>query len=160
MDGESLLNKPKLAQFECMNHLNDKQQPLSSLAVTFLLQTKMLHTINVLFIELHRKVDLLLAATCPNKSPILSPPHALWLPMPTQNAICNTTAPQLTHAQPPKIQTPLSPPRHEDPCNKPALVSKFRLHKKYVPAKPPFTHGHCNLVPTCTKDQMCPPNQP
>jgi len=122
---------------------------------TIQLQMKVVHTLNVLCVELSEKLDLILAKIqCNNLSPsLISPPKALLTPTTTQPA--KITIDQRMYPAATSIQPWLQ--CHTDPRNKLAPVEKFKQYKKPIPAKPPFTRGRCHTVVNRTKDYMHPP---
>jgi len=131
-------------------HPHNEQWQLSSLQAPFNLQMQMLHTLNMLLVELDDKVNLLLAATCHKHNPLPSQLSTFLLPSTKSNTICKLTL--QPHVHPPKTQPPPWTVHPANPCNTLAPVSKLSPYKKYVPAKPPFPHcRHCNMAMIWTK---------
>jgi len=141
-------------------HPHDKQcQSSSSITVMFLVQVQMLHTINMLLVELDRLVDKLIDdLTCFDTCPLPSSPYNLLklTPYPT---ICLTTAIQPPDCFP-KPQIPLWLPYNAESGTPLAPAPKISPYKRHIPAKPPFPHGHSGNRATAmpqTKDCMHPP---
>jgi len=128
------------------NNHHNVQQSSSSINDVFNVQTMMLHTINMLIVELHTNIDLLLhAAKCPATS-IQSLPPATLIPLTTMTTICHKITTQLPTINPQTTQIPPWPLSHINPCNKCIPTQEFSPYCKHIPAKPPFPGSNCTKL--------------
>jgi len=146
---------PLLNDDDDNNHHDAKQT--SSITDVFNAQLPMLRTLNMLVVELIDTVAVIITAIqSPTFRILSSPPATLHLSTLTPT-ICHKNATQPHTINPAITQFPPWLLHHTYPCNKRIPVKKFSLHCKYIPAKPPFPHGHHNLVTANAKDRLCLP---
>jgi len=107
---------------------------------------------------LHKKIDLLTAATCPQQSP-LSITNATLIPAPQLSLPYNLPPSQKTTVfglLMPKGSFTLQASLHKTQL---AYVSYTCPYKRAIPAKPPFHRDGHPLTLLRAKDSMRPPNQ-
>jgi len=125
----------------------------SSITDTFNLQTKMLRNLKTMVADLTVIVVLIVNATTRPNNSYISEKIAHLFPDTTLTTIRPETVSTVTN-HPANTQIKPWPPHHVASSYKLA----YRLHKKHIPAKPPFTCGRptCHLAKT-RKDSLRPP---